>query len=257
LGSTGSQAGATGAALGETGGTGGWQIAGLFASITGLDLLGVGGHMYDRTFRAIPVMITTTGVVVAWSAFLMFGKKRRDGDPPAPDEVLAAHAAAADPAARAVDLVPHQRHLPPGVDPSEASMPRWRRPSLIQARKADPIRNPAVVTSQTFERGVGGPDDGLERRRIRYRVVRLLDVPDELRANEIGILDEGDEVALLETSGTYRLVRCPDGQQGWLHQMVLGDVVGGDNERASFGLAPDGIDDDVLSAFLATRQKTA
>jgi hypothetical protein len=39
--------------------------------------------------------------------------------------------------------------------------------------------------------------------------------------------------------------------------MVLGDVVGGDNEGASFGLAPDGIDDDVLSAFLATRQKTA
>jgi hypothetical protein len=202
-------------------------------------------------------MISTTAVVVAWSAFFMFGKKRRDGDPPAPDEVLAAYAAAAGPAALTVDLIPRPSQLPPGVDPREADMPRWRRPSLLEARKADPIRNPTAVTNQTFQRGALDFDEGAERRRIRYRVVRLLDVPDELRANEIGILDEGDEVQLLEKSGTYWLVMCPDGQQGWLHQMVLGEVLGGGDADATYGLAPEGIDNDVLSAFLTTRQKTA
>ena len=42
---------------------------------------------------------------------------------------------------------------------------------------------------------------GYERRVIRYRVVRLLDAPDELRSVEIGQLDQGDEVQLLEKSG--------------------------------------------------------
>lgn len=95
----------------------------------------------------------------------------------------------------------------------------------------------------------------MERRRIRYRLVRLLDMPDELRSNEIGILDEGGEVQLLESRGTYRLVLCPDGRQGWLHRMVLGDLVAAGERSAE--PAPDGIDEDVLAAFIATQQKTA
>jgi hypothetical protein len=242
---------------GGTGGAGGSPAANSASWTSGLELLGIGGQLFDRSFRALPVMISTTVLVVAWSAFFMFGKRRRDGDPPAPDEVLAAHAAAADLGASTLDLIPGPSYLPPGVDPNEAGMPRWRRPSLLQARKADPIRNPTAAVSQTFAHSDVRPDEGVERRRIRYRVVRLMDVPDQLRANEIGILDEGDEVQLLEKSGTYWLVMCPDGQQGWLHQMVLGEVVGGGDADATYGLAPEGIDSDVLSAFLTTRQKTA
>jgi hypothetical protein len=67
--------------------------------------------------------------------------------------------------------------------------------------------------------------DGMERRLIRYRLVSLLDAPDEVRGVEIGVLDEGDEVVLLEKRGTYWRVLCPDGRQGWLHKMTLGDVV--------------------------------
>ncbi|HEY5628446.1 MAG TPA: hypothetical protein VIR16_02960, partial [Candidatus Limnocylindrales bacterium] len=62
----------------------------------------------------------------------------------------------------------------------------------------------------------------LERRRIRYRLVSLLDQPDDVRGVEIGSLDEGDEVVLLERLGTYWRVLCPDGREGWLHKMVLG-----------------------------------
>ena len=113
------------------------------------------------------------------------------------------------------------------VDDIEALMPRWRRPSLIQARKADPIRDSEPAPRLTFDQGLVGPLDGRERKVIRYRVVRLLDSPDELRGTEIGYLDQGDEVQLLEKYGAYWLVLSPDGQQGWLHKMTLGDVVRG------------------------------
>jgi hypothetical protein len=42
---------------------------------------------------------------------------------------------------------------------------------------------------------------------------------------EIGSLDEGDEVVLLERLGTYWRVLCPDGREGWLHKMVLGAAI--------------------------------
>ena len=103
-------------------------------------------------------------------------------------------------------------------------MPRWRRPSVQAARKADPIRDVGSARL-TFDDGLVSSIEGRERRVIRYRVVRLLDSPDELRGTEIGYLDQGDEVQLLEKYGAYWLVVAPDGQQGWLHKMTLGEVV--------------------------------
>jgi hypothetical protein len=149
----------------------------------------------------------------------------------------------------------------------EALMPRWRRPSLIQARKADPIRDNTPASRLTFDQGLVGPLDGRERRVIRYRVVRLLDTPDELRGTEIGYLDQGDEVQLLEKYGAYWLVLCPDGQQGWLHKMTLGDIVddappSSDGPVATMPIAADSwtmgeadIDSDVLEAYLASRRR--
>jgi hypothetical protein len=199
-------------------------------------------------------MVTTTGTVVVWAAFVFFGKRRRDGQPPAPDPVLAAHAAAAQEPLAVAALVPPtatQQRIPPGADPTEAGLPRWRRPSLIQARKTDPLRSATTFASLTFADSAVEPFEGMERRRIRYRLVRLMDVPDEVRANEIGIVDEGDEVQVVDADGAYRLVLCPDGQQGWLHRMVLGDPVDDDSAAP----APDGIDEDILAAFLSSRHR--
>jgi hypothetical protein len=96
----------------------------------------------------------------------------------------------------------------------------------MEARKADPTRGVvAPAMHLTFSGDVGAAVDGLERRLIRYRLVSLLDAPDEIRGVEIGVLDEGDEVVLLEKRGTYWRVLCPDGREGWLHKMTLGDVV--------------------------------
>ena len=198
--------------------------------------------------RSIIAGLSTTATTVAAMAFL-FGKRRRDDDDPEPDEVLAANAArlAMVPAS---SLVPSSA-LPPAPSVDESQLPRWRRPSLLEARRADPIRSATVVVHQSFEREGIGPWSGRERRRIRFRVVRLLDAPDELMSSEVGVLTEGDEVELLEKSGSFWLVRCPDGDTGWLHRMTLGDVVTDPVEVAlddEDDLAPD-----LLSDYLERR----
>jgi len=154
-----------------------------------------------------------------------------------------------------------------GMEDSEALLPRWRRPSLLQARKADPIRDNEPAPRLTFDHGLVGPLDGRERKVIRYRVVRLLDSPDELRGSEIGYLDQGDEVQLLEKYGAYWLVLSPDGQQGWLHKMTLGDVYEedappSDGPVATMPIAAEtwtmgesDIDGDVFEAYLESRRR--
>jgi hypothetical protein len=190
-------------------------------------------------------------------AFAIFGKKRRDEAPPAPDEVLHAQAARGSGVAASAGLVHGVPASPPmpGFLDEEAGMPRWRRPSLIQARKADPNRSIANSTRLSFD-DEGATAVGVERRLIRYVLVRLLDSPDELRSTEIGQLDQGDEVQLIEKSGAYWLVSCPDGRRGWVHKMTLGEAV----QDAAAAPATDGwgsIDNgsDVLAAYLSARAR--
>jgi len=211
-----------------------------------------------------PAFVTSSGAVAMTMAFGIFGKRRRDGEPTAPDEELAIHAASG--LGFGASIAPLAVALDDGVEAAEAMMPRWRRPSLLQARKGDPIREATPASRLTFDQGLVGPLDGHERRVIRYRVVRMLDEPDELRGTETGYLDRGDEVQLLEKYGAYWLVLCPDGRQGWVHNMTLGDYVNDDvpHDRpvATMPLAAEtwtmgesDADNDVLEAYLESRRR--
>jgi hypothetical protein len=221
--------------------------------------LGTLGLGPDPTYLPLlPTLVGTTGAVAMAMAFAIFGKRRRDQEPPAPDEVLHANAARGTAVAASGDLVRgvvRSIGVPGPVD-VEASMPRWRRPSLIEARKNDPARNPHTNQPLSFDGGIVNAAEGYERRTIRYRVVRLLDAPDEFRSADIGQLDQGDEVQLIERSGTYWLVLCPDGRQGWIHKMTLGDVVTeGSSPTAHDPWGSTEVDGDVLSAFLEARAR--
>ena len=144
----------------------------------------------------------------------------------------------------------------------DAHLPRWRRPSLMEARKTDPLRTVSTNIRLTFEGDAGSAISGMERRLIRYRLVSLLSAPDEVRGVEIGVLDEGDEVVLLEKRGTYWRVLCPDGREGWLHKMTLGDVVidsstaaGGQLDLCATTDRSLGGFEDVLRAYSERRQQ--
>jgi uncharacterized membrane protein YgcG len=231
--------------------------------------------------QLVPTAIVTTGGVSMLMAFLVFGKRRRDGEPTAPDDVLAAASATgigvvassglagsgvmprADEASEAVQAmvgVADAAAAESWAD-EDAHLPRWRRPSLMEARKADPMRTAPTDVRLTFEGEVGAAVDGMERRYVRYRLVSLLDTPDEVRGQEIGVLDQGDEVVLLEKRGTYWRVLCPNGQQGWLHKMTLGDMVidssaaGRGSWTSGDGGPAPGSFEDILRAYTERRQQ--
>jgi hypothetical protein len=207
----------------------------------------------------LPSIVGSAGAMTLVMAFMFFGKRRRDGDPPEPDEVLQAAAARGSGRAPGGELVPNNTAVAPAPFDAEAGLPRWRRPSLLEARKTDPLRTLGVAAPQSFQHGSVGPIDGHERRLIRYSVVSLLDDPDELHAQEIGHVGRGDEVQLLERAGSYWRVLCPDGREGWIHKMTLGEVVGEPpppSARDTWAISSVGIDDvdsDVLMAFMTAR----
>jgi hypothetical protein len=196
-------------------------------------------------------------------AFGLFSRKRRveESAVAVADPVVAAEAA--PPVATIV--------VEPDVDPEtdDTMLPRWRRPSLLQARRADAVRDAKPFARLSFDQGFVSPVDGHERRFIRYSLVRMLDSPDELRGTELGYLDRGDEVQLLEKYGAYWLVLCPDARQGWVHNMTLGEVIDGllQADQPSAPLVPvvatattwmlgeADADNDVLDAYLESRRR--
>lgn len=234
------------------GGQGGAWISETFGGglpAFGLTALGLTDGAYLPT---IPAVVGSTVLVTSWMAFVLFNKRRRDGEPPAPDPVL--HAAAATGIGMGAVLAP----APVAPPDPEALMPRWRRPSLLEARKTDPIRAPAPERPRlTFApAGAGGAvAAGLERRPIRYAVIPLLDRPDEIQAMRIGELAAGDEVEVRQRSGAYCHVLCPDGRVGWVHRTTLGEVIvaprttGGRTIEAH----PEPEAENALAAFLEAR----
>jgi len=149
--------------------------------------------------------------------FLLFTRRRRR-----PEEEVETAGAMALAAAGPLPIVPPPAAPPPAptlpdTPVEEAHLPRWRRPSVQSARKASSrgVELPHVPVA--FKDGA----TDVERRRIRYRLVRVSSIPDEIMGDEVARLDRGDEVELIRSAGAYWLVRTPFGVEGWVHQMTL------------------------------------
>ncbi len=280
--------GGSGGGSGTGGALSGGAAPGRRAGGNGTATLPGGSGLMAALARLLPVVVGVTGVVTLMMAFLLFGKRRRDQEPTASDEVLGAAAArgygivpgsgligsparvaavapttapAMATATLAASAVQAAVAMAPGPGDMDAHLPRWRRPSLMEARKTDPLRSASTAAHLTFDGSVGTAVTGLERRWIRYRLVSLLSHPDEVRGMEIGTLDEGDQVVLLEKRGTFWRVLCPDGREGWVHKMVLGDVVS-ETPAANAGARGTGDEgpatgsfEDMLRAYSERRQQ--
>jgi hypothetical protein len=139
------------------------------------------------------------------------------------------------------------------VDP-ESLMPRWRRPSLLAARRLDPSRSVRYDrTPMLFDPSV---ERTAQRRAIRISMVSLLDRPDEIMGRQITDLMHGDEVEVLQATGPFWEVACPDGTRGWLHRTTLGNP---GTDALSFGsrvLDQTGDNEDILTTVLSARGLT-
>lgn len=266
-GSDGSAAGSGGSPIGgvtgdgapstEIGGSSGTNVSGgAFAPWlggafdSGMAALGLQGPGHLPT---VPAMLVASVAVTTWMAFMLFNKKRRDEEPPEPEPVLRSHAAIG------MGIAPDAGFAePPDL---EAMMPRWRRPSLILARKTDPIRTPAPARPpMAFTTQAAGIPTDVERRQVRYAVAALLDHPDELRSARISEVAAGDELEVEGRSGSFCQVVCPDGRRGWIHRTALSDpLASGGRPWVSSDFEPPAEAENALAALLVARgiQRTA
>ena len=65
------------------------------------------------------------------------------------------------------------------------------------------------------------PEKGVERAKVGYLRVRLSSKPDVLRSVELGRLDRGDEVEILDSFEGFLQVRTPDDITGWILRHTL------------------------------------
>jgi hypothetical protein len=153
-----------------------------------------------------------------------------------------------------VAMAPESAVAAAAIDP-EALMPRWRRPSLIAARRNDPSRSGVMERAPMRFTPDTAPTTA-ELRIVRYAVVPLLDRPDEVLGFQLMDLLAGDEVQVTESTGPFWEVVCPDGERGWVHRTTLG-LPGAfsaiEYEPVVEDRTKPGDVDDVLTALLAAR----
>jgi hypothetical protein len=132
----------------------------------------------------------------------------------------------------------------------EANMPRWRRPSLLEARHSDPTR--AAPVHRLPMRFSGNESGDIDVRVVRYAMVPVLDRPDEVLGLQVSDLSSGDEIQVVGGSGAFVEVLCPNGEQGWVHRTTLGQRGNvGLNGNAHMPVSQEA--DDALTALLSAR----
>jgi hypothetical protein len=233
-------------------------MQGIFRAIARLSVMGLvmaavlGGAVYAglAMTTGIALGIVGAGVVGLFSV----ARRPRFGQLSAHDEIAAMMAPPtprAQPDVRPSIGAAEDAMAPQVVAPVdlEANMPRWRRPSLLEARHADYSHHaPARRLPMLFGEGSGEADV----RVVRYAVVPVLDRPDEVLGLQLSDLAAGDEVQVIGTSSAFIEVMCPNGDRGWVHRTTLGQRGGaGLTGDARFALRQEA--DDALTALLTAR----
>jgi hypothetical protein len=165
------------------------------------------------------------GIVMGGIAGLVMAARSRPRRSTAADEIaaiMASENALRNPAPNPTQATAVEAMAPPAardVDP-ESNMPRWRRPSLLEARRSDPSRQaPAYRLPMRF---TADQVDQVDVRIVRYAVVPILDKPDEILGRRVSDLEAGDEVQIIGASAGFLEVHSPNGDRGWVHRTTLG-----------------------------------
>jgi hypothetical protein len=161
-----------------------------------LDVFGLPGAVGRLVVDPVVVWLVTA----AGGTMLYLRLVRRTGDADELSGVLAfAIAAPTGP----VDAIPDSRPTP---------APVLETPS-------HPVVTPSVaVGARVFQKG---PAKGVERATIGYHQVRVSSNPDDLRSDELGRLDRGDEVEIVDSFEGFLQIRTPDGIVGWVPRHVI------------------------------------
>ncbi len=175
------------------GGTGPGPDGGGFGDLN-VDASGLIG---DFTTPLVVWLMTTVGGV--WFFLFLVRRPQRDDDPWPSALVLAAEPQATVPVRPAATT---PRPIANGTGAAIGASAAPRAPRVFATR----------------------PTAGAERVKVGYRRVRVSSKPDAVRSVELGRLEQGDEVEILESYEGFLRVQTPDGIVGWIQRHT---VVGG------------------------------
>jgi hypothetical protein len=180
-------------------------------------------------------VLPIVGAVVATISGLMLlmfvaGRRRRESEPDLEVAGLAGAVAGPEPTlsdAPTQAVATARPTVVPYIDPAEADMPRWRRPSVKAARVGTPAA--AAAAARRPARAFSAPPaDDVERFVVRYDAVSLLTEPDEVFGRHVVELDAGDEVETVGQHAMWLQIRTPSGAVGWLPRMTVGPLTSGE-----------------------------
>ena len=152
--------------------------------------------------------------------FLLVGRRRRRQD----EDTVGTRHVDPSPAPAPVVAEPMMAFVDEDQTPVDEDAP------LKEVRKASrrataAATAAAVATSvRTFAKP---PPKGVERAKVGYRRVRISSEPDAVRSVELGRLDRGDEVEILESHEGFLRVRTPDDITGWILRHTVGGATSG------------------------------
>ena len=158
----------------------------------------------------VPLFALLALTAAACGMFMVVVRRRRrsDDEPARTPKVPKATAAAAP-----VVIEPMTAIIDEDLTPVDDDAP------LKEVRKASKRATAAATASAvaTSVRKFGKPaPKGVERAMVGYRLVRISSEPDAVRSVELGRLDRGDEVEILESHEGFLRVRTPDDITGWI-----------------------------------------
>jgi hypothetical protein len=167
----------------------------------------------------LPVVGALAAAIIGGLLIVLVARRRRDRDEP---ELATATLGPSD--GQGPEAVQHGSGAT-RVEPAEADIPRWRRPSVNAARASAPA---VVVTSaRSMLQFTAPPEPEVGRWVVRYALVSLLTEPDEVFGRRVADLDAGDEVEDIGHRGAWLQVRTPRGDVGWLEMMTVEPYVDG------------------------------
>lgn len=155
----------------------------------------------------------------ACGMFLLMGRRRRRDD----DEAVTV--LEVDPVPVAAVAEPVLAVADEELAPVDEDAPLKASRKSLSKRATAAATAAAVATSvRTFGKP---PKKGVERAKVGYRLVRISSEPDATRSVELGRLDRGDEVEILESHEGFLRVRTPDDITGWiLRHTIVGAPTG-------------------------------
>jgi hypothetical protein len=167
----------------------------------------------------LPILLLPVAAVGGGILIAAYRRRRRDDEAPANG---AADGAAAG-AVAAAEVAPALTESgdAPLADPAieEDLEPIDEDAPLKKTRRASKkLAAGTAMAAAAAERRTFGepPTKGVSRAKVGYRRVRISSEPDAVRSTELGRLDRGDEVEILESYEGFLQVRTPDNIVGWI-----------------------------------------